>query len=295
MTSIINRRRILVTGAAGVIGKRLSEYLCEMGYEVIPVDIVPCKEGISVDLRDEVAVFRIFEKCDPSIVLHIAAIKNLNFCEESKGAERSANYGITEILTRACAEFETRMIFFSSDYVFGKYDHFWKEEDPPCPTTQYGIDKAASEQLIRERLSNYAIVRTAQLYGFSGDFVSLVCEALIAHEEFIAFSNLVNCPTWIRDLFPMINKIIDQDRCGIFHCVGPEAMSRYEYACEIAKAFSLDTTYIKAVELDYSMDIRPPVVRLNGASTYEALQLYPGRLKDNLPSCGSSPMDGCPP
>lgn len=282
---------ILITGAAGAIGKKLSEYLSETGHQIIPVALVQRKGVISADLRDEATVFRLVKEYAPDLILHLAAITNLRFCEQHKETAHATNYGITEIITRACSEFGIRIIFFSSDYVFGKYNHFWQEEEPPCPTTQYGKDKAASEQLIRERLSNYAIVRTAQLYGFAGDFVSLVCKALISHQEFIAFANLVNCPTWIGDLFQMVNKIINHGSQGIFHCVGPQAMSRYRYACEIAEAFALDTSYIKAVNLDFSTDIRPPVVRLNGASTYETLQVHPGKLKVNLPLCAYYAME----
>jgi dTDP-4-dehydrorhamnose reductase len=279
--------RILITGATGSIGKKLSEYLSETGHQIIPVALVQRDGIISADLRDEATVFSLIKEYAPDLILHLAAITNLRFCEQNKEIAHATNYGITEVLTRACLEFGTRMIFFSSDYVFGKYDNFWQEDNPPCPTTQYGIDKAASELLIQERLSNYAIVRTAQLYGFAGDFVSLVCKALTSNQEFIAFANLVNCPTWIGDLLPMLNKIINNGSKGIFHCVGPEALSRYQYACEIAKAFYLDISYIKPVNLNFSTDIRPPVVRLNGAFTYESLQVHPRRLKENLPLCSS--------
>ncbi|WP_133511729.1 SDR family oxidoreductase [Candidatus Thiosymbion oneisti] len=283
--------RILITGAAGVIGKKLTKYLCETSHRIIPVDVVQRDGVISADLRDEATVYRLVKEYVPDLILHLAAIKNLRFCEQNKEAARATNYGITEILTRACSEFGTRMIFFSSDYVFGKYNHFWQEDDPPCPTTRYGKDKAASERLIRERLSDYAIVRTAQVYGFAGDFVSLTCEALTSRREFIVLANLVNCLTWIYDLLPMVNKIINHANQGIFHCVGSEAMSRYQYACEIAKAFALDPSYIQAVNLDFSNDIRPPVVWLNGASTYETLRVHPGKLKDNLPLCSSYAME----
>lgn len=275
--------RILVTGAAGAIGLKLTNYLCELGHQVIPVDFKPHKDTIHADLRNEATVFHLFQTHNPQLVIHLAALKNLRFCEENQEASYATNYGITKLLTKACLEFPTPMIFFSSDYVFGKYDHLWKEEDTPCPTTQYGMDKAASEFLIREKLTNYAIIRTAQLYGFPGEFVSLVCEALTSHQEFTAFTNLVNCPTWIDDLFTMLNKIIVHNSQGIFHCVGPEAVSRYQYACKIAQAFALDSSYIKAINLDFSTDIRPPVVRLSGASTYNRLQFYPGSLQDNLP------------
>ncbi|WP_149031241.1 SDR family oxidoreductase [Moorena producens] len=284
--------RILLTGAAGAIGIKLTGYLGKIGHQVIPVDFKPHEGTIRADLRDQTTVSCLFKTHNPDLVVHLAALKNLRFCEQDKEASRATNYGITKLLTRACLESKTRMIFFSSDYVFGKYDYLWKEEDTPCPTTQYGMDKAASEFLIIKQLSNYAIVRTAQLYGFPGDFVSLVCKALTSHQDFTAFTNLVNCPTWINDLFAMLNKIILHDSQGIFHCVGSEAVSRYQYACKIAEAFALDSSYIKAVNLDFSTDIRPPVVRLSGASTYNHLQFYTGSLKDNLPLCSSYAIQG---
>lgn len=81
----------------------------------------------------------------------------------------------------------------------------------------------------------------------------------------------------------MLNKIILRGDRGIFHCVGLEPMSRYQYACEVAEVFALDVSLIKAVNLDFLVDIRPPRVRLSGIYTYDYLQFYPGTLKDNLP------------
>ena len=282
--------RVLVTGAAGMVGSPLIRYLCEVGHQILPVDLVKSEGIIFADLRDEPSVFDLVESYAPDLILHLAAVTNLNFCEQNKEASRATNYGITEVLTKVCLEFQVRLIFLSSDYVFGKRDYLWQEKDLPCPTTQYGIDKAASEWLIRDSLSDYAIVRTAQLYGFDGDFISLVCDALTTHQKFIAFANLVNCPTWIGDLFAMLNTIILHRSQGIFHCVGPEPMSRYQYACEVAAVFALDACLIEAAALDFTIDIRPPIVRLSGTYTYNSLQLYPGSLKDNLPSCSKYAM-----
>ena len=277
--------RVLVTGATGRIGRHLTQYLSKVGLQVIPVGFMKHEGIVSTDLRDEPRVFSLVEAYNPDVILHLAALTNLSFCEQNKEASRATNYGITATLARVCSRYQIRLIFLSSDYVFGKYDRVWEERSFPCPTTQYGIDKAASEYLIRDTLSNYTIVRTAQLYGFYGDFVSLVCNALNTHQELIAFSNLVNCPTWIGDLFPMLHLLILRDHQGIFHCVGPEAISRYQYACEVAAAFALDQSLVKAVNLNFLVDIRPPAVRLSGIFTYKALQFYPGRLKDNLSRC----------
>ncbi len=284
--------RILVTGAAGVVGAKLCRFLAGHSHQIIPVDIVQRDGILSADLRDEAAVLRLVQEYAPELIIHLAAIKSIQYCEQNRATAHATNYGITAHLTQACANVGARLLFFSSDYVFGDSVQPWLERDSLCPTTQYGLDKAASEQLIQERLANYAIVRTAQLYGFAGDFVSLVCTALATQQPFSAFANLVNCPTWIGDLFPMVDNIIANHRTGIFHCVGPEALSRYQFAREIASALRLESDRIEAVDLDFSTDIRPPVVQLDGRSTYEALQLYPGRLRENLPFCANYAMEG---
>lgn len=275
---------ILITGAAGKIGSRLSNYLIEKNHSVISVDIV-YRNGINcVDLANKAAVFKLVKNYSPDLIIHLAAIKNLNFCEHNEKEARVINYGITEILTQICSELKIRMIYFSSDYVFGKYDHSWIESDVPCPTTKYGIDKAASEHLIQKELTDFAIIRTAQLYGFPGDFISLACESIITHGKFEAYSNLVNCPTWIEDLFSMIIKIINKRLKGIFHCVGPEALSRFHFSIGIAKSFAFSTSCIHPIEIDFSEDIRPSIVRLDGSNTYKVLQVYPKKLNEALSS-----------
>jgi len=274
--------KIFISGAAGVVGKSLSDYLHKAGHQIIGVDIINSDNTIYADLRDENSIFELVSEYNPEIILHLASIKNLNYCENNKAETHLTNYGVTEILTRVCLAHKIRLIFFSSDYVFGKYDRFWREVDTPCPTTQYGIDKAESEKLIQNTLCDFAIIRTAQIYGFPGDFVSLVYQTLNSHQTFTTYSNLINCPTWIGDISIMLNKIIQYNKQGIFHCVGLEALSRYQFANEIAEVFSLEKSHIVAENLDFSTDIRPPIVRLNGAYTYNFLQVYPGKLKKNI-------------
>lgn len=274
--------RLMVTGGAGVVGSELCSHLRNAGHPVFPVDVSGGDGVIVADLRDEAAVSRVFEQIRPDAVLHLAANKNVFFCEEHPEVAHAVNYKITEILTAACNRFNARMIFISSDYVFGGSSRTFTETDEPCPTTQYGKDKAASEQVILKTLKDGAIVRTAGLYGFPGDLLQVVKAALSKGESFRAFDNLINCPTWTPDLFRMIDRILEAGFCGIFHCVGPEALSRFDYACAVAEVFDLDRTMVLAEKLDFTKDIRPPSLRLDGHSTYARLGVTPGTLKENL-------------
>lgn len=275
-------KRILVTGAAGPVGKCLVRFLAGSGNEIIAVDKNPHGRSIIADLEDERALNRIVEVRNPDLIIHLAAITNLKFCEDNKQTSNATNYGITEKLVKICAKRRIKMIFFSSDYVFGERDHLWTEVDRPCPNTQYGKDKAASEHIIQQSLESFAIIRTAQLYGFSGDFVELVRETLTDGTPFPAYANLVNCPTWIDDLLIMLKSIIEENHTGVFHCVGPSPLSRSEFAHDISETYNLNSSLIASVNLDFTTDIRPPVVRLDGSATYNLLNLQPGQVRNNL-------------
>ncbi|WP_066115626.1 SDR family oxidoreductase [Geminocystis sp. NIES-3709] len=274
--------KILVTGAAGSVGQIITNHLCKAGHQMIPVDFIEPEKIIFADLRDEKVVFQLFDQYNPDLVIHLAAIKNIQFCEQNKELSHITNFGVTKLITEICQEYKARMIYFSTDYVFGKYDQFWQERDQPCPTTQYGKDKVASELFIQNKLRNHSIIRTAQLYGIKNDFITLICNTLNCGNKLKAFTNLVNCPTWINDLLVMLDRIINQSQHGTFHCVGPEALSRYDFAIKIATKLGLDTAYIEPVALDFSVDIRPSIVRLNGEKTYQTLGFYPKTLTENL-------------
>ncbi len=283
--------KILLTGAAGQVGQCLIRFLKKQNHKVVGVDIKQHSECIQIDLTDEVEVTRFLESYHPDAILHLAAITNIRYCEEHVDEARQINYGVTEMLVDACVEKDIRMVYFSTDYVFGKYDHLWKEDDATCPVTIYGRHKAECEALIQRKLTHYAIIRTAQLYGFEGDFIHLIRDSLERSHHFQAIENLVNCPTWIDDLLSMLGTIIDQHYVGIFHCVGREPVSRYEYALAIAKAFEIDLAFIQTVRLDFSVDVRPPIVHLDGANTYLKLNYLPKTLEENLLAYASCEQD----
>lgn len=274
--------RILLTGAAGVVGSALCRHLKGRHHEVIPVDMADSSGIIRMDLRKTDAAAALLGEYHPDVVLHLAANKNVFFCEENRAASHEINFGITETLTRACMQSGSRMIFFSSDYVFGANDEVVFEKSNPCPTTQYGRDKAESEAFIASHLGSWAIVRTAGLYGFPGDLVQVIRQAVSKGQPFSAFGNLKNCPTSLNDLFPMLDTILSQGLSGTYHCVGREVLSRFDYALQVARVLEFDESLIRSERLDFSRDIRPPCLHLDGEKTYSMLGYYPRSLAENI-------------
>lgn len=273
---------LMVTGGAGVVGSPLCRFLRDRGHTVTAVDLAGGDDVIRADLRVASEVQTLFSRVRPDALLHLAANKNVFFCEQNPAISYELNFKMTQTLVDCCCAFNARMIFLSSDYVFGKECRTWKESDTPCPTTQYGKDKAASEQEILRRLPDAAVVRTAGLYGFPGDLIQVVTSALSKHEPFNAFDNLVNCPTAAEDLFAMLNIILERGLSGIFHCVGPEAVSRFAYACTVAKVLNLPISLVRPEHLDFSQDVRPDLLHLSGEDTYKKLGMAARTLEEYL-------------
>ena len=274
--------RILLTGAAGVVGSVLCQNLRGRCYEVIPVDIVDSPGIIRMDLRNSNAAVTLLSEHRPDVILHLAANKNVFFCEENISVTHEINFGITENLTRACMNSRSRMLFLSTDYVFGAKSEVFFEDSQPCPTTQYGQDKAESEAYIEGNLDSYVIMRSAGLYGFPGDLIQVVRQAISKGQRFNAFANLKNCPTSLNDFFCMLDIIISRELNGIFHCVGREFLSRFDYALQVAKALGLDASLIYSEMLDFSQDVRPPCLHLDGTKTYSVLGYHPLSLIENI-------------
>ncbi len=274
--------RIVLTGAAGAVGTPLGRDLKRRQYEVLPVDIADSPGVIRIDLRNADAVAALLDEYCPDVVLHLAANKNVFFCEENKAVAHETNFGITENLARACMNNEIRMVFLSTDYVFGAGNAMHSEASSLCPTTQYGRDKAASEEFIKSHLVSCSIVRSAGLYGFPGDLVQVIRQTLAKGNVFNAFGNLKNCPTAMNDLSSMLDIILTRGLDGTYHCVGPEVLSRFDYAVQVARVFGFDESLIRLEMLDFSRDIRPPCLHLDGKKTYSTLDYYPRSLLENI-------------
>ncbi len=279
--------RILVTGAAGVIGSALSRWFTRDYPGCILLDCrprgVPTPDPVPLtvcDLESRDSVRALIDRVEPDVVVHLAGNKDVFALEKSPETARRANVDTTRNLAEALQGSEALVVFISSDYVFQGTDGPYSESSPTRPQTEYGRSKLAAEDLLRSCGLPVAIARSASLFGFEGDFVSLVRKTLREGKAFVAFSDLVSNPTSVADLFEMLRRIVDGHLTGVFHAAGAEPVSRAEFARKAAAAFSLDTSLIR--ESPREERVRPADLSLQNSATYEALAYVPSPLEDAL-------------
>ena len=274
-------KKLLVTGAAGHIGRQIIQTLGR-DYEVVATDLV-ASEGAAIqvlDLLDEKRTEAFVRGVQPDLILHLANNKNVFACEKDPEGTHRINYEVTVSLARLSQNLGSHFFFISSDYVFPGQDPtaFYSEASPTEPSTQYGRDKAQSEDYLRENLDYYSIVRSSGIYGYGGDYVATVAAALQKGEKFAAFTDLVNNPTHIGDFLAMLQLLLAAPRVGTFHASGAESVSRYEFATLIARHFGLNADLLQPTNLPPG-DIRPRYLRLKSDWTYRQLGYTPKNLR----------------
>lgn len=229
--------RILLIGGTGQLGGDLARN--NPGHDLV----VPDRETLDVARPDQVRAA--LQGCRPDFVINCAAFHNVPLCEQEPESAFRINCVAMRDLAAACRDFGTRLLTFSSDYVFGGDQREPYAEDAlPRPLQIYGISRLAGEHAVLATSPEHAtVIRTCGLYGRSGarskggNFVDgRVAEALAGKRIEMACEQVVT-PTSTDDLSRAIFSLIahPEPSAGLYHLVNGGACSWYEFTCEIVR------------------------------------------------------------
>jgi dTDP-4-dehydrorhamnose reductase len=245
--------RILVVGGSGLLGRELLELLScahEVGGTYLTQPYENCK---FLDIRDKKAVEEFAKLYYPDVVIHAAAVRHADLCEENKQWAWGINVGGTKNVVEVCKKYGIKFVYISSDYVFDGANGPYGESSKPNPINFYGMTKLEGERIVKEELIDYIIIRPTILYGYSDKdgFVSQVREKLSSDNILEADNHIKKYPLLTNDLATLIAELLEKDERGIFHIGGRDGVTRYEWALKTAAAFALDGGRIKPVKSQY--------------------------------------------
>jgi dTDP-4-dehydrorhamnose reductase len=180
-----------------------------------------------------------------------AANPHVDLCEQDPESTRRINVDAVEYVARACAETGSNLMFFSTDYVFDGADGPYDESAEPRPLSEYGRQKLAAEDLVREILpGNHVIARINVVYGWEKHgknfFVRLLRNLRFGEEATIP-DDQFSTPTYVGDIAHMAWDIVEADGRGLFHLTGPDFMNRHRFSKTIAITFDCDPSLVKPV------------------------------------------------
>jgi dTDP-4-dehydrorhamnose reductase len=211
--------RVLVTGAAGMLGRDLVAHLGER-HEVTAVDM-------EVDVTDSAAVAACVAGCRPEAVFHLAAWTDVDGAEAHEDAAAAVNGAGAGNVAAAAAEAGAAVVLPSTDYVFdGEKGAPYAEDDAVGPLGAYGRTKLAGERAARERHpGGVRVARTAWLYGAGGrNFVDTMRRLGAERDELDVVDDQTGSPTWTVDLAPALEALLALPP-GVYHTAGGGAVT----------------------------------------------------------------------
>jgi dTDP-4-dehydrorhamnose reductase len=241
--------KLLVTGAAGQLGREIVDVAQTRGLDVVAAD------RTVLDITDRDAVHRVVAEYRPDAIVHAAAWTAVDACEADPDKANRVNGTATADIVAAAREVGASVHVISTDYVFdGTKPAPYVETDAPNPQSAYGRSKLLAERSTDAQLD--AVVRVSWLSGFHGANMVKTILRLAANPGPLRFvSDQIGHPTFADDAAAMIVRLVTERRVGIWHVTNQRAVSWYRFACEVLEAAGDDPSRVQPV---LTSELTPP-------------------------------------
>lgn len=299
----MKKHKILVTGSNGLLGQKLTDLLIQDN----EIELIATARGqnrhpksgsdagytyIELDITDSQSVEGLLKDVKPDIVIHTAAMTQVDDCEFEKEQCVRLNIDCVEHLARLSQELNYRLIHLSTDFIFDGTKPMYKEEDEANPLSYYGWSKLEAEKKVLEFAKNYAILRTVLVYGKVADMsrsnimlwsyntLKDKKNAKVVYDQF-------RTPTLAEDLAMGCKLAALSDVNGIFNIAGKDYLSIYELVEKIAEMYGFEMSNIERVSSTTLSQAakRPPITGLDISKAREVLAYEPHSLEDGIRIC----------
>jgi dTDP-4-dehydrorhamnose reductase len=219
--------RLLVTGAAGMLGHDVIAAAERAGHDVIPLS------RAQLDVRDRAAVRAAVASARPDVVVNCAAWTDVDGAEAEEEAATAINGAGAGNVGAAAADAGAFLVHVSTDYVFdGTSGAPYVESSPTCPLNAYGRSKLAGEAAVAAAAAGrHAIVRTSWLFGRAGrNFVATMLGLARERDALTVVDDQVGCPTFTGHLAAALVEVAERRLDGVRHVAGGGACSWHDLA-----------------------------------------------------------------
>lgn len=238
--------KLLITGCTGLLGSNLC-YLLRNHHDVTGISrgsfSMENVESYRISFADTVAMEELLKRENFDLIVHCAAITNVDECESDRNRTMETNAYAPIRLAALAHRYRVKFVFISSDAVFsGNKQEAYTECDPTCPINVYGISKSVAEAGILEQQDSL-IVRT-NMYGFNWQEKTSLCEwiteSLVSGTRVKLFYDVIFSPLLVNTLVEAIMQAVKKDMTGIVHLGCLSSVSKLDFGCKIAELLNID-------------------------------------------------------
>ena len=282
---------ILVTGASGQLGSDVMQELKSRGHFCLGTSRKRRKSNdIVLDITDREIVRRTLQNFKLDAVIHCAAWTDVDGAEDEENKTQVFNTNAlgTFNIALACKEFDIKMIYISSDYVFsGRGTEPWRPDSKTHPINVYGRSKLDGEMAVANLLDRFFIVRVSWLFGVNGkNFVKTMLEVGQKYPEVSVVDDQIGLPTYTADLARLLVDMAESTHYGYYHATssGPSFISWADFTEDIYRLAKIDTPVKRVSTEEYGLSKakRPSNSRLDtsklGENGFDSLPSYKGAI-----------------
>ena len=282
--------KFLVTGSSGLVGSQVVHDLVKSEHQVYSCynDSKPCHgTPIHLELANDKKITEIIASIRPDVIIHLAAMTNVDLCEKEKELALKINAKATETLAKQAARHGSFFVYVSTDYVFDGEKGMKKESDMPSPIDYYGYSKYQGELAVQDMASSWCIARTSTPFGMHPtrkSFPIFVAENLGAKKEISVVTDQYTSPTYVPNLSQMLIEISTRQIVGVIHLAGATRISRYDMATLVAEKVGLEKSLLKPTTMNDMSWIakRPRDSSLDVSKATQILQEKPLTVEEGL-------------
>lgn len=294
--------RILITGSNGLLGQKLIYALRQDS----SVEVIATAKGenrllekngyqyASMDITDKNNVFEVLSKYKPDVLIHTAAMTNVDACETEQEQAKLLNHTavdhiITTLESLQTDQYQPYLLHLSTDFIFDGTHGPLTEEEQAHPLSYYAKTKLWAEQTVINSKLNWGIARTVLVYGITdnmsrSNIVLWVKSNLEQGKSIQVVHDQFRTPTLAEDLAQGCILMAKKRANGIYNISGKDFLSVLDIAILVADYFGLDKNLIKPVRSESIKQPakRPPITGFNISKAQKDLGYSPHSFEEGI-------------
>lgn len=253
---IFEKNKIYITGLAGMLGYGIYSELEERA-QIVGVDIIELENTKlpyqRISLYEIEEIEKNIVETKPDILIHTAALINVEECERNPEEAEKLNVIVTKQLANICNKYKIKMVYISTDAVFdGENSKLYTEEDMENPLNVYGKTKLAGEACVLKYPQN--LVFRTNIYGINiqkkQSFGEWIYYSLVEGKTLNLFTDIDFSPILVNELAELIYRACEKELCGLYHACGTGCITKYDFGIKLKDFFKIETGRIHKATSD---------------------------------------------
>ena len=255
---IDNKARVYVAGCGGMLGDAMYARLKAAGVTIKATDINCVDSWLEYgDVRDFAAIRKSIFDFKPDLIINLAALTDLEFCEKEQENSWLTNGLGAENLGLVANELDVSYVYISTAGIFGGERDLYNYFHAPNPLSVYAQSKYYGEEYVRNSVKKHFVLRAGWMMGGGPakdkKFINKIYKQICAgSKELFVVDDKLGTPTFTVDFANGLCTIVESEQYGLYNQVCNGAASRFVVAQEFVRLMGLtEKVKVTVVPSDY--------------------------------------------